>query len=160
MGAVSKLIKDRERRENPRGVSQWDLLWIPATLAYYIACAAILPDAGSRSIGMLSWVAFAVVWVLVVAVAEQLIRRARRRWRRAPAGSPLGPLRGWRFALYLFVCMTAAQIQARGAGLLQLLGLAGAAFGIVLIERGVAAIAQRREAARRRKEVAELARQF
>jgi hypothetical protein len=158
VGAVSKMIRDRERRE--RRVSPWTLVWLPVTFGACYVGVAVLPTLGGPWQRALWWAAFGTVWVLIVALADHILRRWRHRRKSADAALPRERAHAWRFTLYFCVMLVALQLELEGAGFYQLAILGAAGFAIVSIERVASVALQRRDAERRRREAAELARKF
>lgn len=159
MRTVAKMLQDRERRENAKRPSGWDVLWLPASCVFMIG-VLVLPRLKAPWENPLVWMCFGIAWVSSVAVVAHHLRRLRHRRKPADAGKPRQERRPWRLAMYFCVLPVAVMRQPDSSDLSLAAAIGAAGLVIVLAETTAAAVARRRDAERRRKEVADLARQF
>lgn len=164
---MAESLRDRQRRQPSKPT--WDLLWLPATWIVFLAGAGILPRTGivpraqSPWWNAIFWAGYGTAWLSFVVAANRL---GAWLWRRR-AGNPAAagsvreqPRRPWRWALWFTIYLVAAQLGPLAPGLSMLWVFVVAGAVIVLVETTLQAVWRRGEAARRRREVADLAQQF
>lgn len=151
LGAVLRMRRNRDRYAKAKPT--WEVLWLPATFLAYLVGAIVL-----RLPTALDWALWGGAWICFVVITDHLIVRLRRRRPPADAGGPLPRRRAWRLATYLAVYLVSTRLAPEGPISLAVVVVVGVS--LVLVERAVTRIEDRRDAERRRREMDDLAQRF
>ena len=162
---MAQAVRDRQRWEPPKPT--WELLWLPATFVVFLGGALyarrhhFLPQGNPWETSIL-WAICGTLWSLFIAGVKALRRRLRRRKADGPAaaGSVREQARAVSWALWFTIYMVAAHLQPLLPGLSLPEVFVAAGMAIVLIEIALLALWRRGEAARRRREIDDLAQRF
>lgn len=151
----------RRSRRKPSKAT-WQLLWLPATWIVFLAGAIVPPRARSPWSNALLWAGYGTAWLSFVLAANRLGMWLRRRPTGGPAaaGTMREQPRAWRWAMCFTIYLVAAQLAPLAPAMSPLWLFVVAGVVIVAVEIALQAVWRRREAARRRRQVADLAQQF